>query len=157
LKLIFAGFTDLMRSFAKQPTGAFVLAADLWLRPRIVLLGTLAFLACASDVAMVVFSSKGAWAAGAAGCDCAAPGSGSASGARPIALLVCLLLLSLLGKSSLLFEWLSISALRRRIGYPPECPAVSLADLSDSLLMWAGAVFRGALSPSRWHRARPPA
>ena len=134
MKLLFSGFGDLVRSFAKRPAGAFVLAADLWLRPRIFLLGTLAFLAGASDLAMVVFSSNGAW------------------GPLPL-----LLLLSLLGKSSLLFEWLSVVALRQRIGYPPEVPSVSAADLSDSLLMWASAVVRGVFSPSKWHRARPPA
>ena len=83
---------------------------------------------------MVILSSNGAWTA-----------------------LPFLLLLSLLGKSSLLFEWLSVAALRQRIGYPAECPPVSAADLSDSLLMWIGAVARGVTSPSRWHRARPPA
>jgi cellulose synthase/poly-beta-1,6-N-acetylglucosamine synthase-like glycosyltransferase len=134
LKLLFSGFGDLVRSLVRRPVGTFVLAADLWLRPRIFLLGTLAFLASASDVAMVVFSSNGAWTA-----------------------LPFLLLLSLLGKSALLFEWFSIVALRQRIGYPAECPAVSAADLSDSLLMWIGAVVRGVTSPSRWHRARPPA
>jgi hypothetical protein len=134
MKLLFWGFGDLVRSFVRRPVGAFVLAADLWLRPRIFLLGTLAFLAGASDVLMVVFSADGAW------------------GALP-----SLLLLSLLGKSSLLFEWLSVVALRQRIGYPAECPSVSLADLADSLFMWIGAVARGVFSPSKWHRARPPA
>ncbi|MBK9064499.1 MAG: glycosyltransferase family 2 protein [Acidobacteria bacterium] len=134
LKLLFSGFGDLVRSFPRRPIGTLVLAADFWLRPRIFLLGTLAFLASVSDAAMVVLSSSGAWRA-----------------------LPFLLLLSLLGKSSLLFEWLSIAALRRRIGYPAECPPVSAADLSDSLLMWIGAAVRGVTSPSRWHRARPPA
>ena len=152
LKLLFSAFGDLVRSFAKRPVGTFVLAADLWFRPRIFLLGTLAILASASDVAMVILSSNGAWTGPAAS------GGGAADGtARPVALLVCLLLLSLLGKSALLFEWFSIVALRQRIGYPTECPPVSAADLSDSLLMWIGAVVRGVTSPSRWHRARPPA
>jgi hypothetical protein len=152
VKLFFAGLGNLVRSFARRPVGTFVLAADFWLRPRILLLGTLATLASASDVAMVVFSSSGAWTGLAAG------GGGAAAGtARPVALLVCLLLLSLEGKSTLAFEWLSVAALRRRIGYPAECPPVSAADLSDSLLMWIGAVVRGVTSPSRWHRARPPA
>ena len=152
LKLLFSGFGDLVRSFLRRPIGTFVLAADLWLRPRIFLLGTLALLASASDVLMLVFSSKGAWAG------LAASGGGAAAGsARPVALLVCLLLLSFEGKSSLLFEWFSIVALRQRIGYPAECPPVSAADLSDSLLMWIGAVVRGVTSPSRWHRARPSA
>jgi cellulose synthase/poly-beta-1,6-N-acetylglucosamine synthase-like glycosyltransferase len=152
LKLFLAGFFDLARGSLRQPVGAFVLACDLWIRPRILLLGTLAFLACASDVVMVVFSSSGAWSAASAG----AAGAASAAG-RPVALLLCLMLLSLLGKSSLLFEWLSLAALRRRVGYPPECPSVSAADLADSLRMWIGAAFRGAAAPSRWHRARPPA
>ena len=120
--------------------------------PRILLLGTLAFLACASDLAMVVFSSNGAWAASAQ-----AGGGAASAAARPVALLVCLMLLSLLGKSSLLFEWLALVAVRHRVGYPAECPAVSAADLLDSLLMWLRAAARGAASPSRWHRARPPA
>lgn len=165
LKLFPAGFGDLVRSFARRPAGTFVLAADLWLRPRILLLGTLALLAGASDVLMVVVSSSGAWGAAARAAGGAATGTGplaggpmdAAAAARAAALLVCLLLLSLLGKSSLLFEWLSILALRRSIGYPSETPAVSPVDLADSVLMWGSAIVRGALSPSRWHRARPPA
>ncbi len=46
LKLLFTGLVDLLRCAARRPVGTFVLAADLWLRPRILLLGTLAFLAC---------------------------------------------------------------------------------------------------------------
>ncbi len=162
LKLLVFGFSDLIRSLVRRPVGTFVLAADLWLRPRIFLLGTLAFLATASDVVMVVFSSSGAWgaAARAAGGAAAAAGSLSGSGAaaaKPVALLGWLLLLSLLGKSALLFEWLSLVAVRHRIGFPAECPPVTLVDLSDSVLMWGGAVVRGVLSPSHWHRARPQA
>jgi predicted cobalt transporter CbtA len=66
-------------------------------------------------------------------------------------------LLSLLGKSAFLIEWLSVVALRQRIGYPSEVPAVSAADFAESILMWGVAVVRGALSPGRWHRARPEA
>jgi cellulose synthase/poly-beta-1,6-N-acetylglucosamine synthase-like glycosyltransferase len=162
LKLFFVAFGDLARSFARKPVGTFVLAADLWLRPRILLLGTLAFLAAVSDVAMVIFSSSGAWGAAARAAGGAASVAGSLSGgeaaaARPVGLLVCLLLLSFEGKAILAFEGLSLVALRRRIGYPPEVPLVSAVDLADSVLMWGGAVMRGALSPGRWHRARPPA
>ena len=138
LKLLAAGLGDLLRLAGKTPKGAFVLACDLWLRPRIFLLGTLAFLAIASDVLMVIFSSVGA-------------------SPRPIALLLCLLLLSLLGKSALLFEWLSLVTLRARIGYPLEVPAVTFADLLSSLSVWARAAGLALLAPSRWHRARPPA
>ncbi len=157
LKLLFTGLVELLRCAARRPVGTFVLAADLWLRPRILLLGALAFLAALSDAAMVFFSSSGAWGGLGTGTGDAAAATGAAAAPRPVALLLCLLLLSLLGKSSLLFEWLSIVALRRRIGYPPEVPPVSLANLSDSLLVWSGAVVRGLLSPSHWHRARPPA
>lgn len=157
LKLFFTGFGDLLRLAARSPRGAFVLACDLWLRPRILLLGTLAILAGASDVAMLVFSSSGAWTASAAAAGGAAPAGGTDAAARPIALLVFLLLLSLLGKSALLFEGLSLVALRRRMGYPGEVPAVSVGDVVASLRMWLSAVFRGVAAPSRWHRARPPA
>ncbi|MEO8587294.1 MAG: glycosyltransferase family 2 protein [Acidobacteriota bacterium] len=154
LKLFFVGFGELLKLAARSPKGAFVLACDLWLRPRILLLGTLAILAGVSDVVMLIFSSNGTWSDVARAGGAAAAADGPL--VRPVALLASLLLLSLLGKSSLLFEWFSIGALRRRIGYPPECPPVSLTDLSDSLVMWARAVARGVVSPSRWHRARPP-
>ena len=157
LKLFFAGFVDLVRSFARKPVGTFVLAADLWLRPRIFLLGALAFLAAVSDVVMVAFSSSGAWTGAAQAAGGAASAAGAAGEARPLALLLCLLLLSLEGKSAIAFEWLSVVALRHRIGYPPEVPAVSAADISDSILMWGSALVLGVLSPSRWHRARPEA
>ncbi len=154
LKLLATGFGDLLRLAARSPKGAFVLACDLWLRPRLFVLLALAFLAIASDVVMVVFSSSGAWSAAARASGEAAAGGAGAS-ARPIALLAWLFALSLLGKSALLFEWLSLVALRARVGYPPEVPAVTFADLLSSLSMWARAIARALLTPSRWHRARP--
>jgi cellulose synthase/poly-beta-1,6-N-acetylglucosamine synthase-like glycosyltransferase len=162
LKLFFTGLADVVRSFVRTPLGTFVLAADLWLRPRIFLLGTLALLAGVSDVVMVIFSSNGAWSDHALSAAGAASGggamaAGAAAAPRPIVLLLFLLLLSFEAKAAIVFEWLSVVALRHRIGYPPECPPVSAADLSDSLLMWIGAVVRGVLAPSRWHRARPEA
>jgi len=162
-KLLFTGVEDLLRLAGKAPKGAFVLACDLWLRPRIFLLGTLAFLAIASDVLMVAFSSSGAWSAAArAGGDAASAAGGALAGdvaasARPAALLVFLLLLSLEGKAAIVFEWLCVGALRSRIGYPPEIPAVTFADVHSSLSMWTRAVGHALLAPSRWHRARPPA
>ena len=143
LKLLATGFGDLAKGFARKPLGTFVLAADLWLRPRVLVLLALVLLAIGADIAMVVFSSSGAWSA--------------AASARPAALLLFLLLLSLEAKMTLVFEWLSLAALRRRIGYPEEVPSVSLSDVGASLRMWIGAVFGGATAPSRWHRARPPA
>jgi cellulose synthase/poly-beta-1,6-N-acetylglucosamine synthase-like glycosyltransferase len=135
MKLFFTGLGDLLRIAAKSPEGAFVLACDLWLRPRVFVLAALALLAISSDVLMVVFSSS----------------------ARPVALLAFLLLLSLEAKTALVLEWLSIAALRRRLGYPPEVPPVSSADVVGSLAMWSRAVVRSLLSPGKWHRARPEA
>lgn len=159
LKLFFTGLGDLVRLAARSPQGAFVLACDLWLRPRLFVLAALALLAIASDIAMVVLSSSGAWGSAAAGETGAASGALSAAGAgaaaRPLALLVFLLLLSFEAKISLVFEWLSIAALRRHIGYPSEVPAVSPSDLLSSLAMWARATGRALVAPSRWHRARP--
>jgi len=133
LKLLFTGFVDLLKIAAKSPKGAFVLACDLWLRPRLFVLVTLAFLAIGADIALLFFSSKGAWR------------------------VLFLLVLSLEAKLALVFEGLSVVALRRHIGTPPEIPAVTLSDLLFSLAMWARAASRALLAPSRWHRARPPA
>jgi cellulose synthase/poly-beta-1,6-N-acetylglucosamine synthase-like glycosyltransferase len=161
LKLLATGFGDLMRLAARSPRGAFILACDLWLRPRLFVLLALAFLAIASDVVMLFFSSSGAWTAtaffgaGAASRAGVIPAGAGAAG-RPVALLVFLLLLSLEAKATLAFEGLSITAVRRHVGYPPEIPAVTLADLLSSLSVWARAVGRALLAPSRWHRARPP-
>jgi Glycosyl transferase family group 2 len=136
LKLLATGFGDLLRLAARSPKGAFVLACDLWLRPRALVFFALAILAAFSDIAMLILSSMGAWSA---------------------ATLFILLLLSCEAKLALVFEGLSVVALRRRIGYPPETPAVTLSDLFSSLSMWASAAGRALLAPSRWHRARPPA
>jgi cellulose synthase/poly-beta-1,6-N-acetylglucosamine synthase-like glycosyltransferase len=160
MKLLFTGFGDLLRIAVKSPRRAFVLACDLWLRPRVFVLLGLAILAAVSDIALLVFSSNGAWSGVAAGGPSAAVGAGALAGGavagpRPVALLVFLLFLSFEAKITLVFEWLSLAAIRRRLGYPPEIPPVSFSDIVGSLAMWAGAVCRGATAPSRWHRARP--
>ena len=166
LKLFVTGFVDLLKIAANSPKGAFVLAADLWLRPRLFVLLALALLAIGADIALVVFSSSGAWASlgtvtvGAASEAASAAGAiaaGAAATHRPAALLTFLLLLSLEAKTTLVFEWLSVAALRRNIGYPSEVPPVTFSDLLSSLAMWARAAGRALLAPSRWHRARPPA
>jgi cellulose synthase/poly-beta-1,6-N-acetylglucosamine synthase-like glycosyltransferase len=135
LKLLVTGFFDLLKIAAKSPKGAFVLACDLWLRPRVFVLLALAFLAVASDIALLFFSSRGTWTM----------------------LLLFVLLLSLEAKTTLVFEWLSVAALRRNIGYPSEVPAVASSDLLSSFAMWASAAAGALRAPSRWHRARPPA
>jgi hypothetical protein len=140
LKLLFTGLGDLLRLATRSPKGAFVLACDLWLRPRLVVLLALAILAGASDVVLLLFSSGGA-----------------VDSAHPVALLLSLLLFSFEAKTTLVLEWFSLAALRRRLGYPPEVPPVSFSDIRASLAMWIGAIFGGVTAPSRWHRARPPA
>ncbi len=150
LKLLVTGFVDLLKIAANSPKGAFVLAADLWLRPRLFVLLALAFLAVGSDIALLFFSSSGAWTG------LGAPNGGTANGSSFLTLMG-ILVLSLEAKLALVFEGLSVIALRRRMGYPPEVPAVTSADLFSSLAMWARAAGRGLLAPSRWHRARPPA
>jgi hypothetical protein len=150
LKLLFTGFGDLARLASKSPGGAFVLACDLWLRPRLFVLLALALLAVGADIVLLYFSSSGAWTSLGAGSGGAANGSSSLT-------LIEILVLSLEAKFSLVFEWLSIAALRRNIGYPSEVPPVTFSDLLSSLAMWARAAGRGLLAPSRWHRARPPA
>ncbi len=154
LKLLATGFGDLLQIAAKSPKGAFVLACDLWLRPRLLVLFALAILAAVSDAVMLLFSSNGTWS----GVARVGGGAAAVSGAqtRPIALLVFLLLLSFEAKAALVLEWLSLAALRRRLGYPSETPPVSSSDVMASLAMWIGAVLGGAAAPSRWHRARPP-
>jgi Glycosyl transferase family group 2 len=150
LKLLVTGFVDLLKIAANSPKGAFVLACDFWLRPRLFVLSGLAFLAIVSDVVLLYFSSSGAWAGLGAFKGGAANGSSSLT-------LIGIFVLSLEAKLALVFEGMSVIALRRHIGYPPEVPAVTLADLSSSLAMWTRAVGRALVSPSRWHRARPPA
>jgi cellulose synthase/poly-beta-1,6-N-acetylglucosamine synthase-like glycosyltransferase len=150
LRLLFTGFPDLLKIAAKSPKGAFVLAADLWLRPRLFVLLALAFLAIGADITLLFFSSKGAWTSIGALEGVAANGSSSLT-------LIGILALSLEAKLALVFEGLSVVAVRRHIGYPSEIPAVTLSDLLSSLAMWARAAGRALLAPSRWHRARPPA
>jgi hypothetical protein len=149
LELLFAGFGDLLKLAARRPKGAFVLACDLWLRPRLFVLLALAVLAVVSDLVMVVFSLNGTWSG-------VARAGGGAAIAGPPTLLVLLLLLSFEAKTTLVLEALSLAALRRRIGYPPEIPSVSFSDAFASLSMWTRAALGGVVAPSRWHRARPP-
>ncbi|MCM3877916.1 MAG: hypothetical protein NEA02_16040, partial [Thermoanaerobaculia bacterium] len=92
LKLLFTGFDNLLRLAARSPKGAFVLACDLWLRPRLLVLLALAILAAVSDAVMLFFSSNGTWSGVARVSGGAAAVSGAQ--ARAIALLVFLLLLS---------------------------------------------------------------
>ena len=56
---------------------------------------------------------------------------------------------------ALVSELLYLRRARKRLGFPPDIPAVTAADLLATAGMWMGAVLRGIAQPGRWHRARP--
>ncbi len=136
-KLLFAGLPDLLRLAIGRPRGAFVLAADLWLRPRAFVLAFLLLLAAASDAALLLLSLRG--------------------GPVRTEILLPPLLGSLVSKAGLVLEGLVVLAGRARLGYPPEVPPVGPGDLAASLLVWLRAAGRAIVSPGAWHRARPAA
>jgi hypothetical protein len=133
LKLLAVGLADLARLAAKSPWAAFVLAADLWLRPRALFLSFLLLVALGADATLVVLSLRG--------------GAGGA--------LLAAFLASVVAKAGLVCEGLFHLAARARIGFPPEVPPVKPADLVAFLGLWAGAAGRALRAPGAWHRARP--
>ncbi len=132
LKLLATGTVDLARVALGSPREAFVLAADLWLRPRALVLAFLVLVALASDVALVVLALR-----------------------RETASLVQPLLASGLSKAALVLEVRAITAARSALGDPPEVPPVSARDLAAFAGVWLRAVGRAFRSPGTWHRARP--
>jgi hypothetical protein len=132
LKLLLTGAGDLARIAVASPRAAFVLAADLWLRPRAFVLASLALVAAGADAALVV----------------AALGRADESLAAP-------LLASVISKSALVLEAFAAGAARDALGMPPEVPAVSLRDLVSYLGVWLRAAAGAARAPGAWHRARP--
>jgi len=131
LKLLATGAADFVRIVFRSPRSAFVLAADLWLRPRALVLGFLALGALASDVALVFFALR-----------------------RETASLVPPLLASVLSKAALALEVRASGAARDVLGTPPEVPPVSARDLAAFAVVWLRAVGRAFRSPGTWHRAR---
>lgn len=131
LKLLAAGAADFVRFALRSPRPAFVLAADLWLRPRALVLGLVALGALASDVALVFFALRG-----------------------DMASLVPPLLASVLSKAALVLEVRAAGAARDVLGTPPEVPPVSARDLVAFAGVWLRAVGRAFRSPGAWHRAR---
>lgn len=131
LKLLAIGAADLVRIALRSPRSAFVLAADLWLRPRALVLGFLALGALTSDVALVFFALR-----------------------RETASLVPPLLASVLSKASLVLEVRASGAARDVLGTPPEVPSVSARDLAAFAGVWLRALSRAFRSPGAWHRAR---
>ena len=137
LKLMFTGAGNLLRLAVRSPKGAFTLAADLWLRPRLLVLAFALLLAVVADGALVAHSLGGGF---------------RAEGGLAVPLAA-----SAISKLTLVFEVLSALAVRQRLGKPPEIPEVTLSDLAGSLAMWLRAIGRALRSPSAWHRARPEA
>ncbi len=131
LKLLATGAADLLRIALRSPRSAFVLAADLWLRPRAFVLGFLVLVALASDVALVFLALR-----------------------RETASLVPPLLASILSKAGLVLEVRASGAARDVLGTPPEVPPVSARDLAAFAGVWLRAVGRAFRSPGAWHRAR---
>jgi hypothetical protein len=134
VKLALIGAWNLLRIAVRSPRGAFVLAADLWIRPRALVLCFLLVVAVGSDAALVVLALRGD--AGA---------------------LLAPLLASVLSKSGLVLEGLFHIAAREKLGYPSEIPPVKPGDLASYLVVWLKALGHAILSPGAWHRARPVA
>lgn len=137
LKLLLTGASDLARLAASSPRAAMVLAADLWLRPRALVLSILVLVALLADARLAILSLTGRAADSAA--------------------LLPALLASLLSKAGLVFEGLGVLAARTVLGYPSEIPPVEPGDLARYLVVWLRAMGRAIRAPGAWHRARPDA
>ncbi len=131
LKLLVSGAADLVRIALRSPRSAFVLGADLWLRPRALVLGFLSLMALFSDIALVVLALRGETAS-----------------------LVPPLLASALSKAALVLEVRASGAAREVLGTPPEVPHVSARDLAAFAGVWLRALGGALRSPGGWHRAR---
>jgi hypothetical protein len=133
-KLLLTGLTKLVAIAARSPRGAFVLAADVFLRPRAFVWLLLAAAALFADAALVVLAVT----------------SRVSSPAFTLAAL-----LSVGAKSALVAEAMTLGAVRNRTGTPPEVPPVAFADLRAALGVWLRAAAAALKAPSHWHRARP--
>jgi hypothetical protein len=134
LKLLAVGAPDLFRIALDSPRAAFVLAADLWLRPRAFVLAGLVLVAAVSDAALVGLALR-----------------------RLSGPLLPALLASVVSKAAVVFEALAGFAARDALGSPPEVPDVALSDLAAYLRMWLRAAVGALRAPGAWHRARPEA
>jgi hypothetical protein len=135
-KLLLTGLPKLLAVAVRCPRGAFVLAADVFLRPRAFVWLFLAAAALLADAALVflavTFRVFG-----------------------PVFSLAALL--SAAAKAALVNEAMALGAVRNKIGTPPEIPPVAVADLRAALGVWLRAAAKALRAPSRWHRARPEA
>ncbi len=133
-RLLVTGCADLVRIAARSPRSAAVLAADLWLRPRVFVLTALVLVAIAADSGLLWTALKASATASA---------------------LVVLVVLSLEAKFALVSEGLYLVLARQIIGEPPDVPRVRPGDVLSFLGMWLRAATRAVARPSAWHRARP--
>lgn len=125
MKLLLVGFPDLLRVAVRRPWAAFVLTADLFLRPRALLFPAVLAAFLASTVLLYLAPSP-----------------------LPVTAV-------LLAGGAILFEMSYLVAARRAIGFPEDVPRVAPRDLLAAAAVWLGAVARAIVSPGRWHRARP--
>ncbi len=135
-KLLVTGFAKLLAIAARSPRGAFVLAADVFLRPRAFVWLFLAAAALFADAVLVFLAVT--FRVGGLAFTLAA-------------------LLSAGAKAALVAEAMTLGAVRSRIGTPPEVPPVAFADLRAALGVWLRAAAKALKAPSDWHRARPAA
>jgi hypothetical protein len=135
-KLLFGGLGRLLAIAARHPRGAFVLAADVFLRPRAFVWLSLAAAALTADALLVLLAVISRVSAPA---------------------FTLAAILSAEAKAALVSEAATLGAVRSRIGSPPEVPPVSFADLRAALGVWMSAAGKALRAPSEWHRARPAA
>lgn len=135
-KLLLTGLPALLAIAVRSPRGAFVLAADVFLRPRAFVWLFLVSAALLADAVLVVLAV-------------------TFRVFGPVFTLAALLSAS--AKAALVSEALALGVLRSRIGTPPEVPPVTVADLRAALGVWLRAAATALRSPTRWHRARPEA
>jgi cellulose synthase/poly-beta-1,6-N-acetylglucosamine synthase-like glycosyltransferase len=134
MKLAFSFAGTFLSLAVRKPRHAFVLAADLYLRPRAFVLAFLALAAVAADGFLLRAAAFGF----------------SGRIAAP-------LMASLLAKAALVFEVLYYGTARRILGETPDVPPVTAADMAAAAAVWLRAAGRALREPGRWHRARPAA
>lgn len=131
LKLAITGAGDVARLAERSPWAAFVLSADLFLRPRAFVLSFLASVAAGSALALVL--------------------SGLLT--SPVSCLSCLVCFVVSG-TALVSEFLYYRRARALLS-DPEIPPLRLRDFVSMLRVSVEAAVLGLARPGRWHRARP--
>lgn len=124
-KLAFVGFRDFLRLALRRPVSAAILASDLFLRPRLLVL----FSALVTALVATLLLGAG----------------------RESPLLLGLFALSW---GTLVVECAYYQAARRLLGFSSEIPPVRPNDLVGAAAVWLRAIGMAVTSPGRWHRAR---